>query len=398
LALTLQQRGHEVLLVAPSVFRSLGERAGLEFAALLSDDEYHAAIRDPNLWHPFRSFSVVARRLILPTLRPVYQIIEKHSQTGRTVVAAPGFAFGARIAQEKLGVSLATVHLQPIMFRSAIKPGCFGFPDILEYVPSPLRKLYLRAADQFLIDPLLADETNSFRAELGLAPVHRFFNGWANSPQLIIGMFPDWFAPPAPDWPTNVVLTGFPLWDDGSLRNRSSKLAEFLAAGPPPIVFTAGSAMIQARRFFQVSAEACRMSGRRALFLTQFPEQLPMPLPSGTCHYDYVPFSTVLPQSALLVHHGGIGTTAQAIAAGIPQLVVPSTHDQPDNAVHVRRLGVGDFLLPRAYTPANLENSLRRLMGADVSRNCQRRAYDLARSRSLETASLLIENLAAGHK
>jgi len=111
LALALRQRGHEVLLVAPSVFRSLGEHAGLGFAALLSDDEYHAAIRDPNLWHPFRSFSVVARRLILPTLRPVYQIIEKHWEPGRTVVAAPGFAFGARIAQEKLGVPLATVHL-----------------------------------------------------------------------------------------------------------------------------------------------------------------------------------------------------------------------------------------------------------------------------------------------
>jgi len=393
LALALQQRGHEVLLVAPSVFRSLGERAGLEFAALLSDDEYDAAIRDPNLWHPFRSFSVVARRLILPALRPVYEIVQKHRRPGRTVVAAPGLAFGARIAQEKLGVPLATVHLQPIMFRSAIQPGCFGFPDILAHLPYPLRTLYLRAADRFLLDPYLADETNSLRVELGLPPVYRLFNGWVNSPQLVIGMFPQWFAPPAPDWPSNVVLTGFPLWDEGSLRSPSPELAEFLAAGPPPIVFTAGSAMLQAQRFFQVSADVCRCSGRRAIFLTQFPEQLPMPLPSGTTHYDYVPFSAVLPQAAVLVHHGGIGTTAQAIAAGIPQLIVPSTHDQPDNAMRVRRLGVGDFLLPRAYTTANVENSLLRLMSPDLRKNCQRRAEDLAGSRSLETASQLIEKL-----
>jgi rhamnosyltransferase subunit B len=393
LALALQQRGHDVLLVAPAIFRSLAERAGLEFAALLSEDDYYAAIRDPNLWHPFRSFSVVARRLILPTLRPVYEIIEKHWQPGRTVVAAPGFAFGARLAQEKLGVPLATVHLQPIMFRSAIQPGCFGFPDILGHLPYPLRRLYLRAADQFLIDPLVADETNCFRLELGLPPVRRLFNGWVQSPQLVVGLFPDWFAPPAPDWPSNVALTGFPLWDESSLRNPSPELAEFLAAGPPPMVFTAGSAMVQAGRFFQVSAEVCRNSRWRALFLTQFPEQLPMPLPSGTCHFDYVPFSAVLRQTALLVHHGGIGTTAQAIAAGIPQLVVPSTHDQPDNAVRVRRLGVGDFLLPRAYTPANVEKSLRRLMSPDIGENCQRRARDLAASHSLEKASSCIEEL-----
>jgi UDP:flavonoid glycosyltransferase YjiC (YdhE family) len=397
LALALRQRGHEVLLVAPSVFRSLGERTGVRFAALLGDDEYQAAIRDPNLWHPFRSFSVIARRLILPTLRPVYEIIEKHRQPGRTVVAAPGFAFGARIAQEKLGVPLATVHLQPIMFRSAIQPGCFGFPDILGRLPYPLRRLYLRAADRILIDPLVADETNGFRRELGLPPVCRFFNGWVQSPQLVIGLFPNWFASPAPDWPSNVALTGFPLWDESTLRNLSPELAEFLAAGPPPIVFTAGTAMVQARRFFQVSAEVCRITGRRAVFLTQFPEQLPMPLPSGSCHYDYVPFSAVLPQTALLVHHGGIGTTAQAIAAGIPQLVVPSTHDQPDNAARVRRLGVGDFLLPGAYTPANVEKSLHRLMSPDIGENCQRGAKDLATSHSLEKASLLIEELSMQH-
>jgi len=283
------------------------------------------------------------------------------------------------------------------MFRSAIQPGCFGFPDILGHLPCSLRRIYLRVADQFLIDPLVADETNSLRLELGLPPVHRLFNGWVHSPQLIIGLFPEWFAPPAPDWPPNVVLTGFPLWDEASLRDPPPGLAEFLAAGPPPIVFTAGSAMVQAAHFFQVSAEVCRISERRALFLTQYPGQLPTTLPKGSCHYDYVPFSAVLPHAAVLVHHGGIGTTAQAIAAGIPQLVVPSTHDQPDNAVRVRRLGVGDFLLPKAYTPANVEGSLRRLLSPHLRRNCQQRARDLAGSQSLEKASLLIEKLATSH-
>jgi len=158
LALALRRRGHGVILVAGEVFRPLAHRLGLDFVGLLSEDEYYAALRDPDLWHPVRSFSVVARRLILPAMRPVYEIIEKNFKPGRTVVAASGFAFGARIAQEKLGVPLATVHLQPIMLRSAIRPACFGFPDIVEHLPRPLRKLYFRTADRLYLDRLLAGQ------------------------------------------------------------------------------------------------------------------------------------------------------------------------------------------------------------------------------------------------
>ncbi len=334
----------------------MAQHVGLDFVGLLSEDEYYAAIRDPDLWHPTKSFSVVARRLILPALRIVYDTIQKNFKPGRTVVAAPGFAFGARIAQEKLGVPLATVHLQPIMLRSAIRPACF--------------------------------------AELGLPPVRRLFDRWFHSPQRVVGLFPEWFAPPMADWPPNIALTGFPLWDEGDLLNPSAELEEFLAAGDPPLVFTAGSAMVQANQFFHVSAEVCRAAGRRGLLLTQFPEQLPASLPNGVCHFDYLPFSMVLPRCAALVHHGGIGTTAQAIAAGIPQLVVPTAHDQPDNAVRIRRLGIGDFILPEDYTSARVAEKLGRLTNPVVKDNCQRRAADLAGRQSLEKAADLIEGLA----
>ncbi len=391
LALALRRRGHNVTLVAGETFRPLAERAGVDFAGLFSKEEYDAAIHDPDLWHPVRSFSVVARRLILPAMRIVYGMIEKNLKPGRTVVAAPGTAFGARIAQEKLGVPLATVHLQPAMLRSVIQPPCFGFPDIAGHLPQPLRRPYFRLVDAAVIDRLLGEETNAFRAELGLPPVRRFFDRWIHSPQRVIGLFPKWFAPPMPDWPSNVSLTGFPLWDEGTLQSLSPGLEEFLAAGDPPLVFTAGSAMIQARQFFQVSAEVCRASGRRGLFLTQFPEQLPAVLPSGVRHFDYVPFSTVLPRCAALIHHGGIGTTAQAIAGGLPQLVVPSTHDQPDNAVRIRRLGLGDFILPKAYSAVKVLEKLERLMRPAVRDNCVNRAKDVTSSHSLEDAVSLIE-------
>jgi len=79
------------------------------------------------------------------------------------------------------------------------------------------------------------------------------------------------------------------------LQSPSPELTEFLAAGEPPVIFTAGTAMTQASRFFQVSAEACQTCRRRGIFLTRFPEQLPTPLSAGVRHFDYVPFSAVLP-------------------------------------------------------------------------------------------------------
>lgn len=396
LALALRRRGHRVIFVAGSVFRSLAERAGLEFIGLGTDEEYYEAIRDPDMWNPFRAFRVVTRRLMLPMLRPIYELIAEHNEPGETVVAAPGTAFGARMAQEKLGAPLATVHLQPIMLRSTVEPACFGFPDIIGALPRSLRTLYLRAVDRLLIDRELGAETNAFRAELSLAPVSRFFDRWLHSPQLVIGLFPVWFAPPPPDWPPNVRLTGFPLWDESEVRQLPPELEEFLQAGEPPVIFTAGSAMAQGKDFFRVSAEVCRLSGRRGLLLTQFPEQLPPRLPDGVRHFDYVPFSEVLPRAAAFVHHGGIGTTAQALAAGVRQLVVPLAHDQPDNAVRVRRLGVGDFLLPKAYKASAVLKRLDSLLGSsEVAAACRQRASEVATGTGLEQACDLIEELGA---
>jgi UDP:flavonoid glycosyltransferase YjiC (YdhE family) len=280
------------------------------------------------------------------------------------------------------------------MLRSLEEPICYGFPDIIGHLPRVLRDPYMRLADSQVIDRPLAPKVNAFRAELGLPPISRLFKSWIHSPELVIGLFPEWYAPPPPDWPPQVRLPGFPLYDAGKAREAPAGLEEYLGSGEPPIVFTAGTAMAQGAEFFRVSAEVCRAGGWRGILLTQFPEQLPKPLPDGVTHFGYAPFSAVLPRAGALVHHGGIGTTAQALAAGIPQLVAPFAHDQPDNAVRVRRLRVGDFVQPKAYRLGRVRGKLAALLGStEVRENCRRRAADVAGSRALETACELIEEL-----
>jgi UDP:flavonoid glycosyltransferase YjiC (YdhE family) len=119
LGLALRRRGHGVLFVGPMVFKLLAERVGLEFAGLGSEEDYYETLRDPDLWHPLRSFPLVAKKLILPAMRPVYELIaaRRERDPGCPVVTAPGTAVGARIAQEKLGVPLVTIHLQPSLLQ-----------------------------------------------------------------------------------------------------------------------------------------------------------------------------------------------------------------------------------------------------------------------------------------
>ncbi len=138
------------------------------------------------------------------------------------------------------------------------------------------------------------------------------------------------------------------------------------------MVFAPGTANRQAARFFRAGADACRRLGRRGLLLTRFAEQIPDPLPFGVRHAEYAPFGSLLPRAAALVHHGGIGTAAQALRAGCPQLVMPMAFDQPDNAVRLQRLGVGSYLRPSRFTGMAVARELETLLGSEVvARACR---------------------------
>ena len=120
--------------------------------------------------------------------------------------------------------------------------------------------------------------------------------------------------------------------------------------------------MAQGGTFFREAANALKLSGRRGILLSRFAQTIPSKLPEGVRHFPYVPFSQLLPKAAALVHHGGVGTTAQALRAGIPQLVQPMAHDQLDNLSRVRDLGVGDGLSPRRFKADRIAAMLDRLL------------------------------------
>src|SRR5262249_44084570 len=161
-------------------------------------------------------------------LRPIYEMIAERYVPGQTVVVAGTLALAARIAQEKLGVPLASVHLQPMVFRSAAQPATLPGLFLAPWMPRWYTHSIYWTGDNFVIDPVVGPGLNAFRAELGLPPIRRIYDSWFHSPQLVLGLFPDWFAPPQPDWPPNLRLTGFPLYDEGDVKPLDPELEGFL--------------------------------------------------------------------------------------------------------------------------------------------------------------------------
>ena len=393
LAIALQSRGHRAVILTNPLFQDLIEGQGVGFLPVGTIEDARATIADPDLWHPRKGFEVIAKRAILPAMAEVYRHIERCADAD-TVVASSGIAFGARIAQERLGVPTATVHLQPSIIRSLVDQGMAGNMRISASQPMWFKRAFFNLADRFLIDRALKTPVNEFRATLGLPPVDRLMHRWLHSPQLVIGFFPDWFAAPQSDWPPATHLVGFPLWDSGT-NTLPPDVREFLEAGEPPVVFTPGSAASTMHRYFQESVDAARALGVRAMLVTNFPEQVPVDLPSHVKAFGYLPFSGLLPHAALLVYHGGIGTLAQTIKAGIPHLVVPSGHDQFDNAWRIERLGLGRGIPQAQYRASRAVAAIRAIL-ADGEGRARYRDYasrmdsDAALTRACE----LIEGLA----
>jgi rhamnosyltransferase subunit B len=392
----LSARGHRVTLATNALFRGQVEANGLAFEELGTGAEAEGLMQDPRLWHPRRGFRAIVDGALMPNIGRLYRLIENRRGPG-TVVAATTLCLGARVAQERLGIALATIHLQPTVFRSHVDNGRLGFLSMGPAMPALVKRALFWALDTVYVERSIGPGLNAFRATLGLSPVRGIFASWVHSPELVLGLFPQWFAAVQPDWPRATRLTGFLLHDSGSADPAVSEAEAFLAEGPPPVLVAPGSAAMDRVRFFASSAAACERLGLRAMLVTNHTAQLPRALPSGIRAFPYLPFSRVLPRCAAVIHHGGIGTLAQATRAGIPQLVVPNAHDQPDNAERVVRLGLGLSSGLRRYSSGRATGLLRELLGSAAIRERARQlAPRVDSDAALAAACSHLERLAAG--
>ena len=216
------------------------------------------------------------------------------------------------------------------------------------------------------------------RREIGLPPTKEL-NPLVDSlsPLLHLALFSRWLADKQPDWPPQTAVTGFPFHDRDGGGRLPPELTRFLDEGPPPLVFTLGSSAASiAGPFYEQRPVAARRLGRRAVLVLGDARTRPAFLPEGVAAFDYAPFAALLPRASVLVYPGGIGTTGLAMRCGLPMLVVPLSHDQPDTADRLTRLGMARTINWRHYSAQRAVSELERLL---ENPQYSRRARDLGR-------------------
>ncbi len=311
--------------------------------------------------HERRGPEYIVRRLMLPALRETYADL-LDAVRGAALLVAADLVYAAPVVAAVAQIPWVAVTLAPLTFLSVHDP------PVLPQVPwlARLARVSPAAYGGMVRFGRWAargwgEPVYQLRRDLGLPRGPEPLFAARGEAAALLGMFSPLAGEAQPDWPANARVTGFAFYDRH--EEMPGALQSFLDAGDPPIVFTLGSAAVfDPGAYYRESAAAARRLGRRAVLLVgPAPEQLPAADPR--VHVAaYAPFSELFPRAAALVHQGGAGTTAQALRAGRPMLIVPFSHDQPDNAARMVRLGVARTISRRRYSAARAATALETLI------------------------------------
>jgi rhamnosyltransferase subunit B len=376
----LQQRGRRVLLLVPGWQEAAAQASRLPYHTFGSAQDGQAMLGDPGLWDERKGWGVVWNGLVphLDAMRDLVQGLPAGEAC--VVLCHPILVPMAALARSaRPDLRIVAAYLAPSNLCSSHDLLTAGSLRIPAWVPLAWRQALWRLIHRSMIDPVMLPGLNAARTRHGLPPLPHFFAHMLAAPDASLGLFPAWFAAMQPDWPPHFMSAGFTGTAVDGAAALPPELEGFLDGGEPPIVFTPGTGHQHAQRYFSIALEVLQRLGRRGLFLTPHAAQVPQDLPASVMWQAHAPFAALLPRVAAIVHHGGIGTSADAFRAGIPQLIVPFAYDQFDNGWRAKRLGVGDVLLARRLSAGRLQRQLARLLAApEVKLACGEVARQMA--------------------
>ncbi len=385
LARELEARGHVAVVATSEMYRERVAAEGVRFHPVRPDlrDRFETGGETmARYMDSARGSERVVRELVMPYLEDSYDDTLAAARDADLIVTHP-LTLTARMAAEVLERPWVSSVLAPFSFLSAhdppVPPGRAWMEALRPLGPGFHRALFGLA--RLAAEPWFA-AVHALRARLGLPRLrHPMFEG-AHSPLGTLGLFSPVLCPPQPDWPPRTTATGYCFLDHPRSDVLPEPLARFLAAGEPPVVFTLGSSAIHDARGFYVHAlEHARRLGRRAVLLTGREAGNAIEAAGDDVSVaDYAPYSRVFPHAAAIVHQGGAGTTAEALRAGRPMLVLPFSHDQFDQAARVRRIGVGDTMDRHRWGAAEGAERLARLLETPAIAATAARAGDAVRA------------------
>lgn len=363
LGLELQRRGHDITIAAMEYYREKIGMIGLGFAPMRPnlDPDDRELVRE--MMDASTGTERILGDIILGDLGPMYEDLTA-AVAGADMVISGEVVCAVKSVVEKTNIKWVSTSLAPISFISAydppVPPPAPWFENFRFLGPTIHAFLFRLAKMQVR---KWYGPYRKFRRELGLDEHHDpIFDGKFSS-DLHLAIFSKVLGSRQPDWPQQTVQPGFCVYDgqqdDGQMP---ADLTSFLDAGEPPIVFTLGSAAVMdPRDFFTESVKAAKQLGRRAVLLYGVFNDPPEGLAGDIVGFEYAPYSLLFPRAACVVHQGGVGTTGQVLRAGVPHLIMPYGHDQPDNAARCRRIGVAEVIGRNDYNADSAAKALRNI-------------------------------------
>jgi len=394
LALALKARGHVPVIATPAIYREEVKRAGLEYAHVGPDLDPNDGTLYDRVMDQARGSEVIVRELLMPKLEQTHRELTRVAAGADLIVGHP-LTVSVALVAERANLPWVSTVLAPMLFFSATDLPVLPQAPLLRHAG----KLGPWAARRVIglghrMTKGWFEPVHRLRAKLGLPPAgHPMFEGLF-SPWLTLALFSRVLGEPQPDWPPHVRTTGFVFYN-GPDTALSPELEEFLAAGPPPVVFTLGtSAVGAAGRFYHESAAAvARLGVRAVLLIGAFEQNRPTALSRDVLVIDRAPHQLLFPRASAIVIHGGIGTTGQALRGGRPVLVVPHGHDQFDNAYRITKLGVARTLHPKRYRAQRVARELARLLSDDYRARAESVATIVRTEGGAEAAAEALEPL-----
>ena len=340
--LVLKARGHDVALAANPYFQGAIAAAGLEFLPLGDTlDPQEVARTHPKAFRRFTGAKTLFREVFGPHMRDMILSLREIARDAHPeVIVGHQISFGGPWIARDLGTPWITTVLAPSTLISDHDPSVYPIGLDVRRAPMWVRRLQHSAGRRTvnaMLDPLLQD----IRTEMGHPRRGDTLFGEMLEGH-VIGLFSPSYRGPAPDDPPGMTICGFPWFDRGTADALlAPELESFLAGGSAPVVIAMGSVLSQTESaVLRRVVRAAQRTGHRIVLVGRDGHDDAADS-RDIIRIDYAPFGALFPRAAMVVHHGGIGTTAQTLRAGVPALVLAFAHDQFDNAARTHRLGLG---------------------------------------------------------
>jgi MGT family glycosyltransferase len=400
IALELKRRGHVPVMALPNVYRPKIEPLGLEFHALRPDIDPTNTLLVEMIYDVKKGTETGLREFLYPVLRQTYEdLLDAATKPARADLLLLGeLNYAGPIVAEVTGIPWASYVLAPFSFFSAFDPPVLPpFPKLARADKAPGMGRAMKRLARF-VTRKWPEPVYELRRELGLPRGKNPIFDAKHSPNLVLAMFSHVLGAAQKDWPEHTLITGFCFYDaDAGNGALPEKLDKFLSAGEAPVVFTLGSAaVLAAGDFYEQSAKAAKKLGVRAVLLigSDARNRPKGELPDSICVAEYAPYSKLFSRASLAVHQGGVGTTAQCLRAGRPMLIMPYSHDQPDNARRMKRMGVAQVIQRSSYKPRRVARMVRAMLAEpEFETRARAVAEEVARENGVKTACDALEEL-----